>query len=272
MKRTHIRILYTTYSILGLLLILASCTYKQTKAITSKNKPVNASVSDSVLIKNAITNISNYRIQPQDVLQIRNLQNSKAIADLTPVTSSSPANVGAVVTQPETFLVEDDGTVALTGLGHVQIAGLTRMEAMKYIEKLYKETLLKNPIIDIKIVNLKVTILGEVKAPGNYPLVKDRNTLIEMIGNAGGFTDVADQKDIKIYRGAQQDTSVAKIELNNLASIAAQRTIIQNNDVIVIGKNQKTLQKENLQNIITTAQPFLILLSTILVVLSITKN
>lgn len=271
MKRTHIRILYTTYSILGLLLILASCTYKQTKAITSKNKSVNASVPDSVLIKNAITNISNYRIQPQDVLQIRNLQNSKSIADLNPVTSSSPSNAAAV-TQPETFLVEDDGTVALTGLGHVQVAGLTRMEAMKYIEKLYKDALLKNPIIDIKIVNLKVTILGEVKVPGNYPLVKDRSTLIEMIGNAGGFTDVADQKDIKIYRGAQQDTSVAKIELNNLASIAAQRTIIQNNDVIVIGKNQKTLQKENLQNIITTAQPFLILLSTILVVLSITKN
>ncbi len=60
--------------------------------------------------------------------------------------------------------------------------------------------------------------------------------------------------------------------MHNLKSIAAQQTILQNNDVIVIAKNQKTLQKENLQNIITTAQPFLILLSTILVVLSITKN
>jgi polysaccharide export outer membrane protein len=261
------RILYTTYSILGLLLILASCTYKHTQAVTSKKTPTTA-ITDSVLIQNAITNIRNYRIQPQDLLQIRNMQNNKSIADLTPVLSSSPAGAAAVTPQPETFLVEDDGTVALTGLGHVKVAGLTRAESGKYIEDLYKKELLTNPIIDVKIVNLKVTILGEIKTPGNYPLVKDRNTLIEMIGNAGGFTDVADQKDVKIIR----DTIVTKIDLNNFNSIAGQRTILQNNDVIVIAKNQKTLQKENLQNIITTAQPFLILLSTILVVLSITKN
>ena len=271
MKRTHMRILYTTYSILGLLLILASCTYKHTQAVTSKKTPASAPIPDSVLIRNAITNISNYRIQPQDILQIRNLQNSKTIVDLTPALSNTPANTGAVSTAPETFLVEDDGTVALTGLGHVQVAGLTRAEAMKHIEQLYKNILV-NPIIDVKIVNLKVTILGEVKAPGNYALTKDRNTLIEMIGNAGGFTDVADQKDVKIYRGNQADTTATKIDLNNLNSIVAQRTVLQNNDVIIIAKNQKTLKKENLQNIVTTAQPFLILLSTILVVLSITKN
>ncbi len=269
MKRTHMRILYTTYSILGLLLILASCTYKHTQAVTSKKPQSTAPITDSVLIQNAITNISNYRIRPQDVLQIRNMQNSKSIADLTPVTSASQANPTAAATpQPETFLVEDDGTVALTGLGHIKVAGLTRAEAGKYIEDLYRKEILKNPIIDVKIINLTVTVLGEVKNPGNYPLAKDRSTLIEMIGTAGGFTDVADQKDIKIIR----DTILTKIDLNNLNSIAGQRTILQNNDVIVIAKNQKTLQKENLQNIITTAQPFLILLSTILVVLSITKN
>jgi polysaccharide export outer membrane protein len=262
------RILYTTYSILGLLLFLASCTYKHTQAVTSKKTPAVAPIADNVMIQNAITNISNYRIQPQDVLQIRNMQNSKSIADLTPVTLSSPGNGAAVTPQPETFLVEDDGTVALTGLGHIKVAGLTRAEAGKYIEDLYRKEVLTNPIIDVKMVNLKVTILGEVKVPGNYPLVKDRNTLIEIIGTAGGFTEVADQKDIKIIR----DTMVTKIDLNNLNSIAGQRTILQNNDVIVIAKNQKTLQKENLQNVITTAQPFLILLSTILVVLSITKN
>src|SRR5690242_2022000 len=98
MKRTHMRILYTTYSILGLLLILASCTYKHTQAVTSKKPQSTAPITDSVLIQNAITNISNYRIRPQDVLQIRNMQNSKSIADLTPVTSASQANPTAAAT------------------------------------------------------------------------------------------------------------------------------------------------------------------------------
>jgi polysaccharide biosynthesis/export protein len=272
MKLTHMRILYTTYSILGLLLILTSCSYKQNKAVISKKSPASAPIADSALIQNAIANISNYRIQPQDILQIRNLQNSKTIVDLTPALSNTSANPGAANTAPETFLVEDDGTVALTGLGHVQVAGLTRAEAAKHIEGLYKKDVLVNPIIDVKITNLKVTIMGEVKNPNNYPLVKDRSTLIEMIGNAGGFTEFANQKDVKIYRGNQTDTTANIIALNNLNSISGQRTILQNNDVIIVGKSQKTLQKENLQNIVTTAQPFLILLSTILVVLSITKR
>lgn len=270
MKLTHMRILYTTYSILGLLLILTSCSYKQNKAVISKKTPASAPVPDSVLIQNALTNISNYRIQPQDILQIRNLQNSKTIVDLTPALSNGPTATGTASTAPETFQVEDDGTVALTGLGHVQVAGLTRVEAMKHIEELYKGILV-SPVIDVKIINLKVTVLGEVKNPGNYPLTKDRNTLIEIIGNTGGFTDVADQKDIKIIRGGQPNP-VMKINLDNLNSLAGQRTILQNDDLIIIAKSQKTLQKENLQNIVTTAQPFLILLSTILVVLSITKN
>lgn len=268
MKRTHMRIFYITYSILGFLLVFSSCTYKQNKAILASNKPT----PDSVLVKAAIANISNYRIQPQDILQIRNLQNSKSIVDIDPPLTGSATATAAATPEPENFQVEDDGTIALTGLGHVQVAGLTRIEAAKHIEALYKKEVVKNAIIDVKLVNLKVIILGEVKVPGNYPLLKDRNTLIEMIGTAGGFTDVANQQDVKIYRGDQTDTTAAKITLNNLNSLAQQRTLLQNNDVVIVAKSQKTLQKENLQNIVTTAQPFLILLSTILVVLSITKN
>jgi polysaccharide biosynthesis/export protein len=268
MKRTHMRILYITYSILGFLLIFSSCSYKQNKAVISKQ----TQTPDSVLVKNAVANITNYRIQPQDILQIRNLQNSKTLVDLEPPLLGSTAAPSAATTQPETFQVEDDGTIALTGLGHVQVAGLTRLEAAKYIEALYKKEVIKKAIIDVKIVNLKVTILGEVKVPGNHPLTKDRNTLIELIGDAGGFTEVADQKDIRIFRGEQADTAAIKVDLNNLNTLAGQRTVLQNNDVIFVAKSQRTLQKENLQNIITTAQPFLILLSTILVVLSITKN
>lgn len=262
------RFLYTSYLILGALLFFSSCSYKPSQVLFEKKRPI----PDSVFAKRANTNISNYRIQPQDILQIRNLQNSKAIVDLTPTTSSSNTSGASVTTQPETFLVEDDGTVALTGLGRVPVAGLTRLEAMNKIESLYKDTVLLNPIIEIKIINLKVTLLGEVKAPNNYPLTKDRTTLVELIGAAGGLTEKADEKNIQIIRGDKKDPTVIKIDLSNLATVSDPRAVLQNDDIIIVGPNDKTVRAEQLQNFTTVIQPLLIVLSALIVITSLIKR
>jgi polysaccharide export outer membrane protein len=145
----------------------SSCSYKQNQILFEKR----ASVVDTVLQKTAIVS---YRIQPQDILQVRNLQNLKYIVDEVP-SATGIAN-GLTAAQGQTFQVEEDGTVALPAIGHVQVAGLTRTQATKLIEDLYRKNLLKDPIIELKVVNLKVTLLGEVKSPGNFPIVKDNTT------------------------------------------------------------------------------------------------
>jgi len=262
------RFLYTTYLILGLFFILSSCSYKQNQILFEQK----GSIPDSVLAKVNSTNISNYRIQPQDILQIRNLQNSKTIIDLTPNTSAAATAVSAANNLPETFQVEDDGTVALTGLGRVQVAGLTRLEAMKHIEDLYKESFLKAPIIELKITNLKVTVLGELKVPGNYPLTKDRTSLVEMIGAAGGLTDKANESDVKIIRGSQQNPTVIQIDLRNLTAITDPRTMLQNDDVIYVAQNKRAVRSDQLQNFSTSIQPVLVILSAALIILSITRK
>ena len=43
---------------------------------------------------------------------------------------------------------------------------------------MYRKNVLVNPIIDLKIINLKVTVLGEIRAPGNYQLIKDKTSLV----------------------------------------------------------------------------------------------
>src|ERR1700710_2254620 len=135
------RLLFFSYLlILGLSFIFSSCSYKQNQLLFEQKNLI----QDSTLQKN-IAKVTNYRIKPQDILQIRNLQNNKSIIDLTPVTSTTSFQ-GNTTKQEETYQVEDDGTVALTGLGHVQIAGLTRLEAMKRIEELYHKNFLKNPM------------------------------------------------------------------------------------------------------------------------------
>jgi len=165
--------------------------------------------------------------------------------------------------------VEEDGTVALTGLGHVAVVGLTRYEAQKKIEELYQKTFLKQPIIALRIINLKVTILGEIRVQGNYVLTKDRTTLIELLGEAGGLTERANEKNIKIIRGTEKNPKVTEIDLNNIRSINDPVSILQSGDIIYIAQNKRASRSDNLQNFSTIFQPVLILFNTALILFTL---
>ncbi|MEO8884784.1 MAG: SLBB domain-containing protein [Mucilaginibacter sp.] len=261
------RFLHITYLILVSLLILSSCAYKQNQILFEKR----GSIPDSILAKRNLTNIINYRIQPQDILQIRNLQNSKAIVDLT-AANANQSNSGAVATPQETFEVEEDGTVALTGLGRVKVEGLTRIEALNKVQQLYKDTFLVAPLIELKIINLKVNVFGEVKTPGAFPLTKDRTTLVDILGAAGGLTEKADERHIQIIRGTGPNPTRINIDWGDIKSITDPRAILQNGDVVYVMQNDRTVRTDALQNFTSIIQPVLIVISAVLLILTITKK
>jgi len=168
--------------------------------------------------------------------------------------------------QGQTYQVNDDGSVALPLIGHIQVAGLTRAEAEKKVEELYRKDVLKDPIIELKITNLKVTLLGEVRAQGNFPLVKDKTNLVEMIGEAGGLTERANEKTIKIIRGDPKNPQITEVDLSQIKTLADPRIILQNNDIIYIAQNKRAIKNDQLQNFTTTAQPALLIFNTALVI------
>ncbi|AYL97231.1 polysaccharide biosynthesis/export family protein [Mucilaginibacter celer] len=255
------------YLIICTFLILSSCGHKQYQYLFEQK----ISTTDTVAKRSdAVT--GSYRIKPQDILQIKNLQNIKYIVDESPNPGQNNGGGGASNTPGQTFQVEDDGTVALPVIGHIKVAGLTRPEAAKQIEDLYRKNLLKDPIIEVKIVNLKVTLLGEVKSQGNYPLTKDRTTLVEMIGQAGGLTEKANEANVKIIRGDQLNPDVTEINLRDLQSINDPRAILQNGDVIYIAQNKRAIRNEKLQNLSIISQPVLLLLNTALIILTLSHR
>ncbi|MFD0763920.1 polysaccharide biosynthesis/export family protein [Mucilaginibacter lutimaris] len=260
----YMRALYLIYFV-GIIVLGSSCSYKQNQILFEKK----ASTADTS-ISQPMPTVS-YRIQPQDVLQIRNLQNIKYIVDESPVASNgNSANM--VAGQGQTYQVEEDGTVALPAIGHVQVSGLTRTQATKLIEDLYRKTLLKDPIIELRVVNLKVTLLGEVKSPGNFPIVKDNTTLVEILGQAGGLTTGANEKNIKIIRGKDKDRKVAEIDLSNINSLSDPRTLLQNGDIIYVAQNKRAIRGENLQSFDTWIQPALLLLNTALIIFTLSRQ
>ncbi|WP_183572321.1 polysaccharide biosynthesis/export family protein [Mucilaginibacter sp. X5P1] len=246
-------------SISSILLLFSSCSYKQDQVLFEGNTQTTASISPATI----------YRIKPQDILQVRNLQNVKYIVDDAPSNSSSSPS--AANADNQTYQVEEDSTVGLPVLGNVKIAGLTRYEAEKKIAYLYGKTLLKDPVIQVKILNLKVTLMGEVKTPGNYPLLKDKTTLTEVLGEAGGLTSKADEKNIKIIRGPQENPQVTEIDLGKLNSLSNPACILQNQDIIYVSESRHAVKNEKLQNLSNIAQPALTLLNTVLIIFTLSK-
>jgi polysaccharide export outer membrane protein len=258
------------FSLIFLVVVLGSCSFKQQQLLFKERGPNPDSLN--AILKNSGNGTTDYRIQSQDILQIRNLQNLKYIVEETPSSTSSGTGGNGNSTlsqQGQTYQVEDDGTVALPVIGRIKVAGLTRTEAMKLIEDDYRKDVLKDPIIDLKIINLKVTLLGEVKAQGNYPLVKDKTNLIEMIGAAGGLTDKANEKSIKIVRGDLKNPQITEVDLSKTDTLADPRLILQNNDIIYVAQSKRAAKNDQLQNFNTTVQPLLLITNTALIIYSL---
>src|SRR5580698_6472338 len=137
-----------TTILLFFLLIFASCSYRQQQILFEQP---NSTLDTSRITATSGSGTSDYHIKSQDILQIRNLQNTKYIVDETPSAATSVgggASGGNVTSEGQTYQVEEDGTVALPIIGHVQVAGLTRAQAAKLVEGLYRKNVLVDPIID----------------------------------------------------------------------------------------------------------------------------
>jgi len=249
----RIRILF-----LGMICLLCySCSLKQQHVLFERNSPI--AIDTSLSQANHYIN----RIKPDDQLQIRNLQSTKYLVD-----DAGSTNTNAGVAS-QVFTVEEDGHVKLPVLGSVFVAGLSRVEAQKKIENLYRDSLLKDPIIDLKIINLKVTIFGEAKSNGNFLLNKEKTTLIDILGQAGGLSVNADEKTIKIIRGKNQ--TVIPVDLSNIKTIADPRLIMQDGDIVYIQQNKRAIRDDKLQNATTLIQPSLLIFNTALIIYSFFK-
>ncbi|WP_316817938.1 polysaccharide biosynthesis/export family protein [Pedobacter nyackensis] len=236
-----------------------SCANKQQQLLFDTKTHV-ATIKSSNLPK------STHYIQPQDLLQIRNLQNRKYIIQEPFIVNTQHSGA-----DDHLYEVQADSTIALPVLGRVKVAGLNRFEAAKHIEMLYSIEL-KAPMIALKIVNLKVTLIGEVKNQGNYPLVKDHTSLMEVIGTAGGITDKGNVRNVKIIRGTSDKQEINTFDLSNIKTLSDPGIILQNNDIIYVAQHKKAIRNEKLQSISAILQPVITLLNTVLIIHTLSRR
>ncbi len=163
--------------------------------------------------------------------------------------------------------IDYEGKVKLPKIGQVHLGGLSIQEAEDLLAKELSEYIL-DPIVVVKVLNREITILGEVKEPGNFNLDKEHNTLTEMIGKSGGFNFYADTKKVKIVRGEANEKKEYLVDFTRLDPIQATQILLQPGDVIYIPsqKSKNIVQKS------PTLIPFTSAITTLIVVLSFNKG
>lgn len=134
--------------------------------------------------------------------------------------------------QGKWLMIDVNGETRLPQIGTVKLQGYTVRDATTFLEQHYAK-FIQNPIITIRVLNNQVTVLGEVRSPGIYTISNDNIRLVDLIGNAQGFTDYAKTKKIKIIRG--KDEMV--VDLTNTASVTTNELRVIPGDVVYIPPN-----------------------------------
>ena len=131
------------------------------------------------------------------------------------------------------YFVNAEGVVTLPTLGAVRLGGMTLVEAHAHVLGLL-EPYLENPGLDIRFLNLKVTLFGEIARPGMLRLSNPRTTVLEAISAAGDLTPFANRRNVLVVREIEGQRSYYKLNLTRGELFNSPAFYLQQNDMIYI--------------------------------------
>lgn len=186
------------------------------------------------------------KIKPNDLLTIVvSADDPLAAAPFNlPITPSYTPNGPQINTiqQLQTYLVSDEGNISFPVLGTISIAGKERKEAVDLLEERLKEYI-KNPIVNLRIVNYNISVLGEVTKPGNFTVQDERITVLEALSLAGDLTIYGKRNNILVVRDQGDSTKVNyRIDLTNSDFMKSPAFYLQQNDIVYVEPNRAQVQ------------------------------
>ncbi len=131
------------------------------------------------------------------------------------------------------YLVNKSGQIDIPFVGQIDVAGYTLAEARGKVEEelnLY----LPNTSVELKYAGNYITVLGEVRMPGNHLFFKDRLNIFEAIGHAGGVLDYGNKEEITLVRTEGGNTTYHTVDLTRPDIAQSEFFYLQPDDVIII--------------------------------------
>ena len=217
-------------------------------------------------------------IQPKDQLSIIvSCRNPELVAMFNlPVVSyyaGSEIAVGAAQQRLSGYVVDNEGYIDFPVLGKIKVAGLTRWELAEYIKKkLIADGLLNDPMVTVEFMNFKVSVIGEVGAPGTYSIGGDKVTVLQAIGLAKDLTIFGRRDNVSVIREQNGQRVIYQINLTDVDMFKSPAYYLQQNDVVYVEPNknksrQATIDDKGLRitSIAVSSGSILVSLATLLV-------
>ena len=133
------------------------------------------------------------------------------------------------------YLVDSQGYIDMPGLGRIKVEGMRRIDLVNHITKLLTEQgLVKEPVVSVSFLNFRITVLGEVKAPGTYTMPSERATVLQALGMAGDLLITADRHDIILIRDVDGKQTHYNIDLTKSDILNAPYFYMHQNDVLYV--------------------------------------
>ncbi|WP_048903611.1 polysaccharide biosynthesis/export family protein [Pedobacter sp. V48] len=214
-------------------LFMSSCGVKYKSVPYFTDLPIDSTLQEKILNQTILT------IQKNDILAITvsslnpeasaifNMGNTSSLQGPTPTANINPANTA------NGFLVDNEGAIQLPLVGSVKLEGLSITEARKSIQaKLV--TYLKEPVVSLRLVNFRVSVLGDVARPGVFPITSERATVTEALGMAGDLSITAVRNNVLLIREQNGQRQYARLNMQSKDLLNSPYYYLQNNDVLYV--------------------------------------
>lgn len=233
----------TTYSIsrlafLLLILMITSCASKKDIVYFQ-----NASGYETLVDKNSFT--PKFKVDDLVSIHVSTL-NEEASAPFNLFRGIRSTGAG-VTPQSVDYLVDQAGEIDFPVIGKIKIVGLSPEEVRIMLRDRLSEYL-KDPIINIRLQNFTVTILGEVNRPGTYPVNGERITILEALGLAGDLTIKGQRNNIMVIRDFDGAKVYNRIDLRSKDALNSPVYYLTQNDVVYVEPNESAITSSQLDN------------------------
>lgn len=193
---------------------------------------------DLVYFSNLAQQTSQAKLQPQEV---KIQQNDLLSVSINSLNQESNVLFALNTKKPtadnnykvEGYRVSKDGMINLPVVGNVRLEGLTIEQAQATISR-ELDKYVKKPVVDVQLVNFKVTVIGEVNKPSSFTVQGDNINLLEALGMAGDMTVYGKRENVLVIRQENGQRIMKRLNLNNQDVMSSPFFYLKQNDIVYV--------------------------------------
>jgi polysaccharide export outer membrane protein len=156
---------------------------------------------------------------------------------VTPYVNQNNGNAVSAQASLQNYLIDNYGNIQFPVLGEIKLAGMTRVEATKWLEEQISEYV-TDPIVNIRITNFTVSVLGSVNRPGTFTIDDERITVLEALSMAGDSQIYGERQDVRVLRDVNGHQEFYTIDLTSENVVNSPVYYLQQNDVVYVSPNK----------------------------------